>query len=412
MTDDVARSGAGRGRHSRQIVGYAVTALSVWLAWEVLKAPVAARAPPSLAIRVAPGSPEVLQRAAEAEFAAERFDNARYLAEKSLSRAPFNARSLRVRGLVEAKGADTARANDLLTLAGNWSLRDDPTHAWLMENRLRQGAYGSSFAHADTLARRRADLYPQIFRLFTTAAATDPRSVPSLVGLLAASPPWRNNYLNSLYERDEHAPVLAALAVGLEKTAAPLTNSELGHLYRMWASKGLFSGIRYLRTELRRPNPSVRLQNGSFSTQALPEDIPFQWRFGAAPGVAVQISEDDLGRGGGALRVQYDGRQPGVLAEQLMILPPGRIALSGQARFELPTDDAGMRWTIRCVETDTVVASALLSPPAPAGGPWKRWMTSAEIPAAACTAQWLRLETLPGERRRQIVIWFDNIRID
>jgi hypothetical protein len=362
-------------------------------------------------VRVAPGSPEVLQRAAEAEFAADRFDNARFLAEKSLARAPFNARALRVRGLVEAKGANAARANDLLTLAGNWSLRDDPTHAWLMENRLRQGAYGSSFAHADTLARRRADLHPQIFELFTTAAATDPRSIHSLVGLLAAQPPWRNNYLNSLYERDEHAPVLAALALGLEKSGGPLTDSELGHLYRMWASKGMYNGIRYLRMELRRPDPLVRLQNGSFGTEALPEDIPFQWRFGAAPGVAVQISEDDLGRTGGALRVQYDGRQPGVLAEQLMILEAGRRTLSGLTRFETPTDDAGMRWTVRCVETDTVVASAPLSSAALAGGAWKRWATSVEIPATACTAQWLRLETMPGERRRQIVIWFDDVRI-
>lgn len=394
-----------------QIASYAAIVAAVWLGWEVIKVPVIDRAGPEIAVRLSPTSPEVLRQAAEAEFAAKRYDNARALAEESLSRAPFNTRALRVRGLVEAEGRNRARANELLTLAGNWSLRDDPAHAWLMEDRLRSGDYGSSFAHADTLVRRRLDLYPQIFSFFTLAAVSDPRSLPALIRLLADSPPWRGDYLNSLHEREDGASVLAVLAIGLQKSEHPFTDSELGHLYRTWASRGQFPGIRYLRAELGRPDPRQPLQNGDFSDEANPDTFPFQWHLATAPGLAVLITEDDLGRGGGALRVQYDGRKQGVLAEQLLTLSPGDRTLSGQTRVETPSEEPQMRWTVRCVDTDTVIATA------PAGGPsggdmaWVGWSVAVPVPTSACTAQWLRLESIPGQGPAQTVLWFDDIMI-
>ena len=91
------RPAARKGRRG-ELLGYGLIAASVWLAWEVVKAPVALRAPPALAVRVAPTSPEVLRRAAERELLAERNDNAISLSQESLARAPFNARALRVRG--------------------------------------------------------------------------------------------------------------------------------------------------------------------------------------------------------------------------------------------------------------------------------------------------------------------------
>lgn len=403
---------AGPFSGGMQIFAYASMAVAVWLGWEIVKVPVIDRAGPAIAVRLSPTSPEVLRAAAEDELAAKRYENARFLSQESLARAPFNSRAVRVRGLVEAQGDDQTRANDLLTLAGNWSLRDDPAHAWLMEDRLKKGDYGSSFAHADTLVRRRADLYPQVFNLFTTAALTDPRSVPHLVRLLAAFPPWRDDYINSVHARDDAAPVVAALALGLQRTPRPFTDSELGHLYRTWASKGMFSGIRYLRTELRRPNPTQALQNGDFGEDASPDTIPFQWRMGAAPGVIVQITEYDLGRTGGALRVQYDGRKSGVLADQLMVLNAGSFVLSGQRRIETPVPEARMRWLVICADTGAVIAEAPFVGAPAADQVWRRWTVAATVPATRCTAQWLRLEAIPGGSSVPIVVWFDDIRVD
>ena len=149
-----------RGRGVQDVISYGLIAVAVVLAWQIILQPLSQRAPVETAIRLAPGSPLVLRRAAESELAAGRVDNAAALSREALSRSPFDVRALRVFGLTEARAGREDEADDILTLAGNWSLRDDPAHAWLVERRLRSGDYVSAFAHADTLVRRRQDLQP------------------------------------------------------------------------------------------------------------------------------------------------------------------------------------------------------------------------------------------------------------
>jgi len=403
------RTGAAPG--AVPLLGYACVAAAVWLAWEVVKIPVVERAGPAVAVRLAPGSPEVLGAAAEVEFAAQRYDNARALSEESLRRAPFSARALRVRGLVEARGGEPARADSLLTLAGNWSLRDGPAHAWLTEHRLRMGDYGSAFAHADTLARRRPDLYPQLFNLFTTAALSDPRSLPHLTRLLAAFPPWRPEYLNSLHARADGDPLLANLALGLQKSQRPFTDAELGHLYRMWASEGRYPGIRFLRAELRRPPPDEALQNADFSEEAAPDFLPFQWRLAVSPGVSAQLMEDDLGENGRALRVEHDGKRGSVLAEQLVVLDGGPHVLSGVWRHETPSPGGAVKWNVVCAETGRSIGSIPTEGAQVAETEWRSWRLTLDVPATDCSAQWIRLEAEAGGSSDAATIWFDNLRI-
>jgi hypothetical protein len=336
------------GSRLREVASYAIIAAAVWLGWEVVKLPIAERAPPAMAIRLAPTSPEVLRRAAEGELAADRADNASALAEESLARAPFNARALRVRGLVEARLGDNGRADEMLTLAGNWSLRDDPTHAWLVENRLRRGSYTSAFAHADTLARRRPDLYPSLFELFTAAAVQDPRAFPVLTRLLAAEPPWRGAFLNHLYKVDGGAPVVGGLAVALEETRSPLSTSELQQLYTQWAGAGRLAGIREVRQRLGRPALSPILQNGDFGIDTEDQFYPFGWTLPAGPGVATGVLEDDLRARNPALRVEYDGFNSGVLAEQLVLIPPGDYAFSGETRSDAALEETRLAWSVVC----------------------------------------------------------------
>ena len=395
-----------------QLLGYVCVAAAIWLGWEVVKVPVIDRTGAAIAIRLAPQSPEVLRAAAEEEFAQKRYDNARALSEESLSRAPFNVRALRVRGLVEAQGPNSERADSLLTLAGNWSLRDGPAHAWLTKYRLGKGDYGSAFGHADTLARRRGDIHPQIFNLFTTAALTDPRSLPHLTRLLAAFPPWRPAYLNSLHARDDGDPLLAALAIGLQRSQRPFTASELGHLYRTWASEGRYQGIRYLRAELGRPAPGQAIVNANFSEDAAPEFLPFQWRLTVAPGILAQITRDDLDQTGGALRVNYEGRKTSVLTEQLLVLDPGDHVLTGQRRFETPSEGGNVRWNVVCAETGKSIGTRTVEGAGVAEAVWRNWSLTLNVPASACSAQWLRLEGTASDTPGKTVVWFDNLRMN
>ena len=206
----------------------------IWLGAEAVKAPIAMRAPSTLAIRVAPHSPEVLARAAEFEWSEGRPDSARSLAEDALAKAPFNVSALRVWGLAEAGDGDSSSADNVLTLAGNWSLRDTPTHAWLVQNRLRKGNYASAFAHADTLIRRRPSVYPEVFNLYSAAITADSRALSALTPLLEVGPPWRQAYFASLTSREDGDLALAQLALAMQKTSRPFTNEELAIAYLHW----------------------------------------------------------------------------------------------------------------------------------------------------------------------------------
>lgn len=390
-----------------EVAEYAVAALAVWLAWEVVKVPVVSRAPPAIAIRLAPASPEVLRRASEAEFAAKRTDNALVLAGTSLSQAPFNARALRVVGLSIADSGNTARANEILTLAGNWSLRDDAAHAWLVEYRLRKGDYVSAFAHADTLARRRTDLYPSVFNLFTAAAVSDPRAVRVLSGLIAANPPWRGAYLNHLYVQKDKAPILAALVIALERTRNPLTMQELQHLYATWLAERRFPAVRALREQVGRPPISQLLQNGDFSVPIDQQFYPFAWQLGAAPGMGVSVDEDDLRADNLGLRLEYDGFGDGAVAEQVLLLPAGSYVLYGEGRGETSVGDMRMDWHIVCADDNSAIARSRPT----AGASWRRFEVRFTVSPENCTVQRLLLLTDPDDRRTTIVAWFDNLGI-
>ena len=406
-----AEDGSKRPRRDVQgVLGYALIAVSIWLGWEILKAPVVQRVPPALALRLAPQSPAVLQRAAERELLAEEWQDAAFLANLSLSRAPFNASALRVRGLAAARIEETKTADDLLTLAGNWSLRDGPAHAWLVEQRLRQGNYASAFAHADTLVRRRRDLHDQVFDLFTTAASQDGRAVPPLVRLMALNPPWRWSYLRSLQDRPDGDPLLLGLVVALQKTPSPLSDLELSGIYRGWISERRYEAIRVLRTNLARPALTPVVQNADFSQDQDAHLPPFGWKLNASAGMVAQIAEDDLQRGNKALRVDHDGFESAVVAQQLLLLGPGSYTFSGRLRQENESD-ASFEWVTTCVEGGPpLLRLRVARGTSIASATWFSFASPLQVPEG-CTAQWLSLEPRPSDRRAPIVVWFDDVSI-
>ena len=392
-------------------LGYGLVACAVWLGWQVVQAPFVERAPPSIALKLSPSSPEALRRAAEVEQAADRWENARALADESLARAPFNVRALRVRGLADAAAGRMDSADNILTLAGNWSLRDDPAHGWLVERRLRQGSYSSSFAHADTLARRRTDTRPTIFNLFTTAAVADPRATTALARLLVSVPPWRDEYIASLYDRDDGTQVLLAVAIALEPTTGRLRPYELERLYITWANAGRLPAIRFLRERINRPPSSQTLQNGDFSVPVDSQLLPFGWRMGAAPGLTVEIVEDGVRGDELATRVEYDGYGNSIPLQQMLLLSAGNYTLSGERRFEVQPVSSRLAWTVTCVESGRQLLVDATGEHTATTGKWEAFTKSFSVPEANCSAQWLRLEPRSADTRSNTIAWYDRLAI-
>lgn len=390
-----------------EIVSFVLIAVAVWLGWQTVREPAADRLPPELAIRLSPGSASVLARTAEAEFAADQFDDAEALARMSLGRAPFNVKALRVLGLAKAEKGQKVVADDMLTLAGNWSLRDDPSHAWLMDYRLSRGDYNSAFAHADTLARRRYDLQPQLFRLFTAAASEDPRALPVLASLLTAGPPWRAAYFRGLYQTEAGLGLAANLAIALQPTRLPFSNSELSSLYGHLLARHRLPAMVAVRARLERPNLRDHLINGNFAVPN--EPTPFEWRLFNAGGLVAEVLPDDI-RGDSALRAQYGSFSARPLAQQLIQLPPGTYRLTGETRAEAGIPEERLAWVVFCLETGAKISD----PPTEETGERTSWHAMSiriSVPVTNCTAQWLRLTPALSDHRRTVIAWYDNFSI-
>ena len=398
-----------RGRVVQDVISYGLIAVAVVLAWQIILQPLSQRAPVETAIRLAPGSPLVLRRAAESELAAGRVDNAAALSREALSRSPFDVRALRVFGLTEARAGREDEADDILTLAGNWSLRDDPAHAWLVERRLRGGDYVSAFAHADTLVRRRQDIQPEVFQLFTVAGVQDPqRSLPVIAGLLTAKPPWRTAYLSSLNQTPQELQLAASLAVLLESGREPLTRPELERLYRTLLGQRQLQALATVRERVKRPPPGVAVTNGGFADDEAPE--PFQWRLFQKAGIVAEIVADDLRPANPALRVDYDGYATGRVAEQLTSLRPGKYRFTAETRTETGDPTDRLAWTLSCATGGQAFAILPAGTPDAASNAWTALEGRFEVPAG-CPAQWLRLQTRAADRRSPTVIWFDRVSI-
>lgn len=410
MRDRVDRPDASQRRLGiAGFASYGLTVGAVVLAWQIALQPLIQRAPVEAAIRLAPAAPVVLRRAAESELAAGRIDNAAALGRDALARAPFDVRALRVVGLAEAGAGREDDADDILTLAGNWSLRDDPAHAWLVERRLRRGDYASAFAHADTLVRRRKDIQPQVFRLFTVAGVEDPqRSLPVIASLLADQPPWRSAYLAGLDKSPEEVRLSASLAILLEAGRAPLDRAELQRIYQTLVSKREFEALRTVRARLNRPPPGVAVTNGGFADRDAPE--PFQWTLVQKSGVVAEIVADDLRPANPALRIDYDGYANARIAEQLTSLAPGAYRFSVETRNETGEPAARLVWTLTCGAGGAPIAVVPAGQETPPRNVWATLSARFVVPEG-CPAQWLRLETRAADRRSPTVAWFDKITI-
>lgn len=397
---DVPR-GAG-GKWARELASAGLIGLAIWLGWQVVRELVIIQGPPALAVQIAPGSALALRRAAEAEYAAAEYEDASDLARLALKKAPFGTRTLRIVGLVQAEQGRLADADATLTMAGNRSLRDNAAHAWLVNNRLRQGDYYSAFAHADALARRRLEFHDTVFDLFTVAVATDPRATGALIERLVTRPPWRGRYLTHVLRTDQGRQVAADLALNLQATDAPFTDEELGDLYVALVTRGQTAAAVAIRERVRRPAPDRLLVNGDFGPATAPR--PFAWTPYAEAGLVADILADDPD---GMLRVEHDGFVGGVAVEQMLSLKPGPYVLTGRIRVE--TGDASrLNWQVMCV--DQTVLGSVGAPTAEATPDWRLFRVEFTVPPG-CGVQWLRLRPTAALQKNVTVAWYDDFAL-
>ena len=263
-----------------------------------------------------------------------------------------------------------ARARDPRSVAARYFLAD---------RYVRSGRTSLALAEIAALS----ELFPQGMAGFGPALATfahAPGAVPQLRHLFRTSPHLEPVVLSALANDSNNAKLILALWGRRKGSADPATADWQAKLVNALVAQGQFTsayGVWRLVTGTN--GAGGTLFNPGFAKSTVPP--PFNWKFATSGGVVEPAP-------GNRLQVIYYGRDDAILAEQLLLLSPGRYRLSMDIS-DPPGAGGELAWALTCVPG----TQSLLRLPIARKGPLA---ASFSVPQG-CAAQRLQLGGNPGD---------------
>ena len=312
----------------------------------------------------------------------------------SANKAPLAPEPFLVRG-VQAQVAGNERLAALAFTAAR--LRDGrsvPARYFLAEYYFRAGNAEGGLREIAILARMVpvgvASLAP-----YVAAFSKNPATRPKLKALFRADPQLEDAALQTLASDPGNADLILSLAdLSRFKDNAPpwsvpllaglVQAGQYGKAHDVWVT------LAHVR-----PAPGTLLFDAGFTDDKTPP--PFNW---ALTSSAVGLAERQPG---GRLHVIFYGQEDGVLASQLLLLPPGRYRLA----MQLTGDSAHARsllWSVTCANSKATLACVPLDSAAAARG----WQMT--VPAD-CPAQQLELLGASPDLPQQVDLTIGNLRL-
>ena len=360
---------------------------------------------PDLALIWRPGDAAALQAQAETSvgeaLTSSEIETALAASRASLKAAPLTVSSVRTLAEAHQLAGDQSRSEALMDLAGRRNLRDSKVQLWLFRRELDAGRYGSAFQHADLLMRKHfelsATLYPSM-----VASLDRPAAREAFLALMRSGPQWRTDFINA--ETADVDGVALWLLSNLATSPHPPTEREVSIVANALAAQGRWSDVRTVWNRFGGGGAGL-LFDGDF--ERANRAAPFGWRLFEQESVIAIIEAVD-GGANHALYAEFPVGRSSPLAEQLMILSPGRYRLSGRAKVDRLPAEALFRWTLSCSAQTAPLATV---EQATASG-WVKFEAVFETPAAGCEAQWLRLSGTGGVGYAPASAWYDDLRLE
>jgi hypothetical protein len=403
-------------RHWRDgLIGGGLAVLVLLLGWGIGVAALADRDSverPQDALDVRPGDAQALASLADLRMSQRDTAAAQNLARRAILADPLELTAFRTLGQAAAADGKLAQADALMTIAGHRAKRDRPAQLWLLQRRAGQGRFAEAVVHADGLMRAwPTEMRAPVTRMLT-AMAVDPDAGRAIAGVLATDPPWRTRFLIDLSRGVSDLAAPFTVFSALQDSRQPPRTIELQAYIDRLVREGLYQAAYVTWVQLL-PQDGVKglgdLYDGDFD--GLPGPPPFNWRLPRLKGVSVELAPAPEGPGGGTLHLGFGGgAAPVVLARQLLVLPPGRYRLLGQARTQRFDSALGLTWTLRCAEGGKGLAGE--TGPINESPGWAPIAAEFEVRTGDCSAQWLTLEQAahrPIATRGDI--WFDGLKI-
>lgn len=367
-------------------------AAGLFLAWQVVKtswADTLARRNPPAAARLAPDHPSVRIGLAMYEFGrnngavskAAQADALAALADYPIAEEPF------LLAAVSAIAAgDAARGEQLLLEARDRNPRSRMTRLLLLDRFLRDGRIREASMEITGLTalvpQSSEVLVPEVARM-----AVAPRTASAMKTVLRREPGLLDAVLVRLAATKASPEAILELAgpAAVQRSADPrgwqsvlvrrlIDEGDVGRAYALWRT---FTGISG-------QNLAKGLYDAEF--RGLPGSAPFNWSLTTGADGAAE-------RAAGGLQIIYYGRAPITLAEQLLVLAPGRYRLQLQAEGDASGEGSRLVWTLGCHGSE---ASLLELPLTDVGASPSAFAAEATVPAG-CRGQWLRLRGLSAE---------------
>ena len=136
------------------------------------------------------------------------------------------------------------------------------------------------------------------------------------------------------------------------------------------------------------------LFNGGFETGFIADGFDWELRDEGPSKAGVLIEQPTMGERGRVLQLEFTGRplaQP--LVRQMLVLPPGSYALTGDYMARQMRTEQGLAWTFNCAAGGRELART--PPLLDTLGQWRKMAMSVAVPAD-CPAVMLQLQTQLG----------------
>jgi len=350
------------------------------------------RTNPVAASVAAPGHPRVVLALAMLEFQTRGgavSPASRERALNAFSDAPLAEEPLFLAGMSALVGRESARAEQLLAEARRRNPRHRLTRLMLLDRYLRTGRIDAATIEMNALRMLIPDaggaLAAELARL-----AQSPATLAGLEAALRRNPALRATVLGELADKDAEPDLVLRIARNVPAAAGSppaagrewqtrlianvLARGEPARAYRLWRR---FSAPAA-------PERKAGLYDAEF--RGLPGYAPFNWFFATGGAGSAEPKS-------GALEVDYYGRESADLANQILLLAPGRYRLSFVAEGSAAGEGSRIAWRLRCHPAGAVLGEIPLRG---ITGRARRIAGEIAIPPG-CAAQQLILSGIAGE---------------
>ena len=307
-------------------------------------------------------------------------------------KSPLATEPFLIHGALAQSEGREKRAEGLFIEARSRDPRSEAARYFLADRYLRTGRMPEALVEMAVFTK----LVPEATVQFAPALARfarTPGALPTLRQFFKGAPEFEPLVLNELALDGGNADLILALASDHRRPGQELPVWQ-ERLVNALVEQGRFEKAQSAWARLSGVRSSGGLFNPNF--EELPAPPPFNWTFATSGGVAEPST-------GGRLQVIYYGRGDAILAQQMLLLGPGRYQLSMNVSGKLG-DGSGIAWSVDCLPQNKAI---LTLPVGPATG---NLAATFQVPQG-CKAQRLKLSGSAGEFPQSVDFAVSKLRL-